>query len=525
MHTEPADDVHGAYVPQRCVTSRIESQQLADRSAHEPESSGGGPAPALRASLGFCSPLLLLGPSLARLLALAALAALCTAWGGRVPEARPASRRASRMALSRSSRCFLAATCRRRGPRPARPAGGRSGGRPRSRAPSPPRPALPAASARSCSTASWPGPPGRRRGASDRPILSASIWSTSSLRAALASGNWRSSIWTLARWSRIRRASSTRPAGRIARACSYRDDGVRPVFLPRPAGRHRPAAARRRRAGASPGPAVMIGPDQHGDHQPGEKPKVRMPSPFSRGSRRSPRSPGRAGNVLLECSVFLGPAVLKFAPTAPFGRVHRLAPSISRRWPRPGWPRSSTGTPGCQRVPRKWRSTGKNASTAAPRPQAIRAYSRRVSCSKALFRGITVNWASSCGAEVLLVAVVIGAAQPGGDLAERAGILTRHLAVDERARAGVAHAHDQHVGDRGRHLGHAGRGDRVAVGEQQAAACSWAARAGRSWPPPPGPRTGRSCPAGKAYCRGRSPKMLRTTSRSLVSTTTGLAPL
>src|SRR6185503_4998194 len=54
------------------------------------------------------------------------------------------------------------------------------------------------------------------------------------------------------------------------------------------------------------------------------------------------------------------------------------------------------------------------------------------------------------GGEMLLVAVVVVPAETGGDLPERAGVLTALMAVDEFAQARVADADDEHLANRRR---------------------------------------------------------------------------
>src|SRR6185436_10483756 len=67
------------------------------------------------------------------------------------------------------------------------------------------------------------------------------------------------------------------------------------------------------------------------------------------------------------------------------------------------------------------------------------------------------------GGEMLLVAVVVVPAETGGDLPERAGVLTALMAVDEFAQARVADADDEHLANRRRQGRHARVRHRVAV--------------------------------------------------------------
>lgn len=66
------------------------------------------------------------------------------------------------------------------------------------------------------------------------------------------------------------------------------------------------------------------------------------------------------------------------------------------------------------------------------------------------------------------IAIVILAAEAGGDLLECSGVLAGLAAIDHGAFGGVADAHDEDVvSDGGWHLGHAGGGDGVAIADEE----------------------------------------------------------
>ncbi|MFT6242952.1 MAG: hypothetical protein ACJAQT_005065 [Akkermansiaceae bacterium] len=65
------------------------------------------------------------------------------------------------------------------------------------------------------------------------------------------------------------------------------------------------------------------------------------------------------------------------------------------------------------------------------------------------------------------VTIVVLAAEATGDLLEGSDILAGLAAIDHGAFGGISDSHDEGSGDGGRHFGHAGGGDGVAIADEE----------------------------------------------------------
>ncbi len=66
----------------------------------------------------------------------------------------------------------------------------------------------------------------------------------------------------------------------------------------------------------------------------------------------------------------------------------------------------------------------------------------------------------------LAISVMIFTAEPGGDLSQGGGVLSRVVAIDESAFQWIPNSGDKNTTYGRRQLGHARRGDRIAIADQ-----------------------------------------------------------
>ena len=116
---------------------------------------------------------------------------------------------------------------------------------------------------------------------------------------------------------------------------------------------------------------------------------------------------------------------------------------------------------------RKGEPNGKTARTKAPALTAASASSRRPFSRGVAHRQRLRERGELLRRQMLFVHVVIDAAQPRRELAQRRGVLPREMSVDVLPGARAADAEDQHLADGARQLGKTGVRHGVAIADHE----------------------------------------------------------